>query len=289
MSSLAKSRTWLGERPGYRAGSRQAARPVALACAAAMALALGGCERAAQNMYDQPRGKPYRASALFPDGAMSRTPPEGTQAYSRGSQADTTSGREGTQEVARDAQAQAAASMPGPMTPAMLKQGQMLYGVYCMPCHSPPGDGDGRIVERGFPPPPSYHSDRLRTVPDRHIYDVISNGFGIMAPYGDRIRPEDRWAIVAFVRALQLSQHAELDKLPADVRTQAQAGLASASSAGTSTGSNATPGVPADAAPRAGMNTAPAEPASIPPRRMAPAPGNQGAGDVAGKGAVHGN
>jgi mono/diheme cytochrome c family protein len=136
----------------------------------------------------------------------------------------------------------------------MLRQGQMLYGVYCMPCHSPAGDGDGRIVERGFPAPPSYHSDRLRAVPDRHIYDVISNGFGVMAAYGDRIRPEDRWAIVAFVRALQLSQHAELDKLPADVRTQAQAALASASDTGTS-----------------------------------PAPGRQSNGDVAGKGAGHEN
>lgn len=223
MSCAALTRSAPGVR---RAGHpiRAAARAVALACL--LATALGGCERAAQNMYDQPRGKPYRASPLFPDGAMSRTPPAGTQAYARGSQADTTSGREGADEVARDDRAQAASGLPPAITPAMLKQGQTLYGVYCLPCHSPAGDGDGRIVERGFPSPPSYHSDRLRNVPDRHIYDVITQGYGVMASYGNRIRPEDRWAIVAFVRALQLSQHAQVDRLPPDVRTQAQAGLA---------------------------------------------------------------
>ncbi|WP_235610643.1 c-type cytochrome [Bordetella sp. H567] len=205
-----------------------AMRALSLACLLASLLA--GCERAAQNMYDQPRGKPYRASPLFPDGAMSRTPPPGTQAYARGSQADTTSGREGTEDVSRDARAQGATSLPDPVTPAMLKQGQTLYGVYCMPCHSPVGDGDGRIVERGFPAPPTYHSDRLRGVPDRHIYDVISNGYGVMAPYGNRIRPEDRWAIVAFVRALQLSQHAQVSKLPPDVRGQAQSAMTSGGS-----------------------------------------------------------
>jgi mono/diheme cytochrome c family protein len=183
-----------------------------------------------QNMYDQPKGKPYRASPVFPDGTMARTPPAGTEAYSRGNLADASSGRAGTQGVARDARAQAADSMPEAITPAMLRHGKELYGVYCMPCHSPAGDGDGRIVERGFPAPPTYHSDRLRGVPDRHIYDVISNGFGVMAPYGNRIRPADRWAIVAFVRALQLSQHAELARLPADVQGEVRAHLAASGS-----------------------------------------------------------
>jgi mono/diheme cytochrome c family protein len=189
-------------------------------------MALCGCERAAQNMYDQPRGKPYRGSPLFADGAMSRPPPPGTQAYSRGIPADATSGKAGTAGIDRDGAAQAAVSLPHPVTPAMLRRGKELYGVYCMPCHSPAGDGDGRIVQRGFPAPPSYHSDRLRQVPDRHIYDVVSNGFGVMAAYGDRIRPSERWAIVAFVRALQLSQHAPLAQLPADIRQRADAGLA---------------------------------------------------------------
>ncbi|ANN72363.1 c-type cytochrome [Bordetella bronchialis] len=208
------------------------ARAIRWAAAVALALALGGCERAAQNMYDQPRGKPYRASALFADGAMSRTPPADTQPYSRGSRADTSSGREGRDEVARDARARSATSLPETIAPAMLKQGQTLYGVYCLPCHSPAGDGDGRIVERGFPAPPSYHDDRLRKVADRHIYDVISDGYGVMASYGNRIRPEDRWAIVAFVRALQLSQHARVDELPADVRARVRSRLDAAPAAG---------------------------------------------------------
>jgi mono/diheme cytochrome c family protein len=90
--------------------------------------------------------------------------------------------------------------------------------IYCMPCHSPAGDGDGLVVRRGFPAPPTYHQDRLRNVPDRHIYDVIRNGYGVMVPYGDRVEPADRWAIVAFIRALQLSRHAEVASLPPDVR-----------------------------------------------------------------------
>ncbi|CAM3664794.1 Cytochrome c domain-containing protein [Bordetella sputigena] len=201
--------------------------PRAGMAAALLILVLGGCERSVQNMYDQPRGKPYRASPQFPDGASARTPFAGTEAYARGTPADATSGREGGQQVARDAQARAAASLPAPVTPAMLKQGQTLYGVFCMPCHSPAGDGDGRIVERGFPAPPTYHSDRLRQAPDRHIYDVISNGYGVMASYGNRIRPEDRWAIVAYVRALQLSQHAAVEDLPPDVRQRTRSALAS--------------------------------------------------------------
>ncbi|MFC4278045.1 c-type cytochrome [Achromobacter aloeverae] len=195
-------------------------------------LASAGCERAAQNMYDQPRGKPYKAGALFPDGAMSRTPPPGTEAYARGSAADTSSGREGTAGVERDRQARAATALPDPVTPAMLRHGQALYGVYCLPCHSPAGDGDGRIVERGFPAPPSYHSDRLREAPDRHFYDVISNGYGVMAAYGNRIEPADRWAIVAFVRALQLSQHAVPDRLPPALRGPVREGLAQAAVGG---------------------------------------------------------
>ncbi|WP_454690351.1 c-type cytochrome [Achromobacter aloeverae] len=197
-------------------------------------LALAGCERAAQNMYDQPRGKPYKAGTLFPDGALSRTPPPGVQAYARGSEADTSSGREGTAGVDDDRRAQAATVLPDPITPAMLRHGQTLYGVYCMPCHSPAGDGDGRIVQRGFPAPPTYHSDRLRAAPDRHFYDVISNGYGVMAAYGNRIEPADRWAIVAFVRALQLSQHATPDTLPPAMRDAVRDGLARAG-AGTDT------------------------------------------------------
>jgi len=188
-------------------------------------LALAGCERAAQDMYDQPRGKAYRATTLFPDGAMTRPPPPGARPYSRGAAAEAASGRAGADEVARQARADAATAMPEPVTPQLLLRGRQRYDIYCLPCHSPVGDGDGRVARRGFPAPPSYHQARLRETPDRHIYDVISRGFGAMHGYAERIEPTDRWAIVAFVRALQLSQHAEVAALPPDVRRQALAGL----------------------------------------------------------------
>jgi hypothetical protein len=105
----------------------------------------------------------------------------------------------------------------------MLRRGQQRYTIYCMPCHSPVGDGDGPIVRRGFPHPPSYHIRRLREADDRHFFDVISQGFGAMYSYADRITPEDRWAIVAYIRALQLSQHAPADALPPDLRASLDA------------------------------------------------------------------
>jgi mono/diheme cytochrome c family protein len=89
----------------------------------------------------------------------------------------------------------------------LLARGQQRFDIYCAPCHSRAGDGDGMIARRGFPHPPSYHQPRLREAPDRHFYDVMTNGYGIMRSYADRVPPEDRWAIVAYVRALQLSQN----------------------------------------------------------------------------------
>lgn len=194
----------------------------AVSLLAAALLALAGCERARQDMYDQPRGKPDRESSLFPDGKLSRMPPAGAVPHAHGPVALSSSGRRGADETREQALADAAPAMPYPITPALLRRGQDRYGIYCMPCHSPVGDGDGRVVERGFPAPPTYHEDRLRQAPDRHIYDVISQGFGAMRPYGDRLAPSDRWAIVAFVRALQLSQHAPVDDLPDDVRQRAR-------------------------------------------------------------------
>lgn len=210
--------------PRKRCSAAAARAALRLACLL-LPLALTACERSVQNMYDQPRGKPYRATALFPDGSMGRMPPPGTVPYSQGASAEASSGRAGADDTAAQARADAAQSMPYPITADLLLRGQQRYNIYCMPCHSPVGDGDGRIVQRGFPAPPTYHQDRLRKAPDRHIYDVISNGFGVMQRYSDRLTPEDRWAIVAFVRALQLSQDARVDQLPPDVRAQAQAQL----------------------------------------------------------------
>ena len=175
---------------------------------------LAGCERAKQDMYDQPRYKPFAASRMFDDGSSARTPPEGTQPRARGAFAGSSGGRLGTQAVETDIIAERAQANPYPVDMALLRRGQERFTIYCMPCHSPAGDGDGLVVRRGFPPPPSYHQDRLRNASDRHIYDVIKNGYGVMVPYADRVEPADRWAIVAYIRALQLSQHAPVARLP---------------------------------------------------------------------------
>jgi mono/diheme cytochrome c family protein len=162
-------------------------------------LALAGCEKMMRNMYDQPRYKPMRESSLFPDGTSARSPVPGTVAAASGNLAGTSSGRLGQEHVV---------TQPATVTLQLLRRGQERFNIYCAPCHSPVGDGDGMVVRRGFPAPPSYHIDRLRNVPDQHFYDVMTNGYGVMRPYSDRVPPEDRWAIVAYIRALQLSQYA---------------------------------------------------------------------------------
>jgi mono/diheme cytochrome c family protein len=180
--------------------------------------ALGGCERWLRNMYDQPRLDPGEASPLFADGKASRPPPPGSVVHAMGDVAATSSGRRGEEPVQRLTAAEAA-SAPPPVTMQLLQRGRERFDIYCMPCHSPVGDGDGPITRRGFPHPPSYHSERLRNAPDRHFYDVMTQGYGIMVPYADRLTPEDRWAVVAYIRALQLSQHAPVDRLPPALQT----------------------------------------------------------------------
>lgn len=190
------------------------------ACIGAILLALTGCERAMHDMYDQPRYRPLRPAPTLPQGASSQPLPEQSVVRSRGALAATSSGIEGEDEAIATARAQGAPTMPYPVTTALVQRGQERYSIYCAPCHSPSGDGDGRIVERGFPRPPSLHIDRLREATDRHFYDVITNGYGIMYSYADRVSPADRWAIVAYIRALQLSQNADASRLPPDVRAQ---------------------------------------------------------------------
>jgi len=185
---------------------------------------LAGCERAKQDMYDQPRYKPFAESTLFADGTSARPLPPGAVPHARGPFAGTSSGRVGGQAVERDQAALSAQSNPYPVTPQLLRRGQERFAIYCVPCHSPVGDGDGRVVRRGFPSPPSFHQDRLRNAPDRHFFDVITHGYGIMYPYADRVEPPDRWAIVAYIRALQLSQHASAADLTADQRARLDAG-----------------------------------------------------------------
>ena len=165
-------------------------------------LALAGCEKMMRNMYDQPRYKPMRESSLFPDGTSARPPVPGT--------VPAAIGRLGTNQAEMEAKLDKAQNQPLPVTLQLLHRGQERFNIYCAPCHSPVGDGDGMVVRRGFPSPPSYHIDRLRNAPDRHFFDVMTNGYGVMRPYSDRVAPEDRWAIVAYIRALQLSQYASV-------------------------------------------------------------------------------
>ncbi|MBW8758751.1 MAG: cytochrome c [Burkholderiales bacterium] len=186
----------------------------------AAACALAGCERTMKDMYVQPRLRPDSASPLFPDGKGSRPPPAGSVAVAAGDLALTSGGRHGRDDlVARDAALAASAAPAADL--ALLRRGQSRYDIFCAPCHSPLGDGDGRVARRGFPRPPSFHQARLRDAPDRHLFDVIGQGYGDMPSYADRLTPQDRWAVVAYVRALQLSQDARADMLAPDL----QAGL----------------------------------------------------------------
>ncbi|MFL6601709.1 MAG: c-type cytochrome [Steroidobacteraceae bacterium] len=178
--------------------------------------ALAGCEKHMRDMYDQPRYKPMAAGELFADGGASQMPLAGTEVHARGDFAGTSSGRIGTRDADAWYRDERAQSNPYPLTLDSLRRGQDRFNIYCAPCHSPVGDGDGFIVRRGFPAPPSYHIDRLREAPDRHFFDVMTHGYGIMYSYADRVTPPDRWAIVAYIRALQLSQHVPAASLDAE-------------------------------------------------------------------------
>jgi len=200
-------------------------RPLRWAALLAIAAALAGCERLMRDMYEQPKQLPATASPLFADGLASRPPPAGSVARAKGDLAATSSGRQGEGAVRDDLVADRATALPARPSRALLERGQERFDIYCLPCHGAAGDGDGRVVQRGFPAPPSYHEPRLLAAPDRHFYDVISHGHGVMYSYADRVAPADRWAIVAYIRALQLSRRAPLAALPAQVREPLLAAL----------------------------------------------------------------
>ena len=167
-------------------------------------------------MHDQPRYRPLASSDLFGDGRSARPQVPGTVA--RGHlRADSKyfQGRDGKELVT---------NLPVPLTRDLLLRGQERYNIYCSPCHGRLGDGEGMVVLRGFRHPPSFHMDRLRQQPVGHFFDAMTNGFGAMASYASRVPVEDRWAIAAYIRALQLSQGATIDDVPASERGKLQGG-----------------------------------------------------------------
>jgi len=181
-----------------------------LAVAILLMVAFSGCRR---DMFSQPSEKPLERSAFFRDNQMASRPlPAHTVA--RGQLDDDEAfytGKIGTNLVTQ---------FPMPVTREMLLRGQQRFDIYCAPCHGRTGEGNGMIPQRGYPAPPSYHTERLRTAPVGHFFDVITHGYGVMYPYASRVEPEDRWAIAAYIRALQLSRDAKISDVPSDDRAQ---------------------------------------------------------------------
>jgi mono/diheme cytochrome c family protein len=163
-------------------------------------------------MFVQPKSNPLKASDFFADGGASRPLPEHTVA--RGHldlDEQFYTGKIGTNLVT---------TFPYPITRAILQRGQERFDIYCAPCHGRTGEGNGMIVQRGFPAPPSFHIDRLRDAPPGHFFDVMTHGYGIMYSYAQRVEPSDRWAIAAYIRALQLSRHASPKDIPPTERAK---------------------------------------------------------------------
>lgn len=161
------------------------------------------------NMDNQPKYRAQEESEFFENGSTMQVPPEGTLA--RGELRDNPEYFTG-----RDAEGRLIKTIPDTVhiTMELLKRGQERYNIYCSPCHSRVGDGRGIVVERGYVPPPTFHEDRLRQIEDGHIFEVITNGLRNMPAYRFQVPVADRWAIVAYFRALQRSQNAGLDDIP---------------------------------------------------------------------------
>lgn len=159
------------------------------------ALALAGCNSSDPSMTAQPKQKTYAQAPLWPDGSEARPLPDHVVAHGDGALAD-------------------AAAAPPPISAAVLARGHERYDIFCAPCHGLTGHGDGMIVARGFPAPPDYDSPRLRAADAAHIFDVITRGYGVMYSYAARVPPDDRWAIVAYVRALQTRARIAATRVP---------------------------------------------------------------------------
>lgn len=172
-----------------------------------VALVLAGCRL---DMHLQPKFLPEAPTGFFRDGRSERPPVPGTVARGHLRLDDLLyTGTENGQLSNR---------FPFPITKADLDRGREQYNIFCTPCHDYSGTGNGMIVQRGFPHPPSFHVDRLRAAPVGHFFDVMTNGFGEMYSYSSRVDPEDRWRIAAYIRVLQLSEHSSIQDIPPDER-----------------------------------------------------------------------
>lgn len=181
------------------------------------ASALAGCR---QDMHDTPRYEAFEASPFFPDGRASRSAPAGTVARGWLKADDALyTGKVNGQFVAE---------FPFPIGREEMARGQARFNIYCTPCHGRLGDGQGMVVQRGLRQAASYHQDRLREENVGYLYDVVTNGFGAMQGYAEQVPVRDRWLIVAYVRALQLSQHASVADVPADRRGELDAAASAA-------------------------------------------------------------
>lgn len=174
------------------------------------AIATSGCRR---DMQDQPKYIPLEASSFFVDGRSARPLPAHTIA--RGHLNDNDAFHTGASSGGF------LDTIPLPITRTMLERGQQRYEIYCSPCHGELGDGNGMVAKRGFKTPANFHSDRLRQAPPGYLFQVISNGYGAMPDYASQIpHVEDRWAIIAYVRALQLSRNATVADVPLEQRSK---------------------------------------------------------------------
>ena len=185
-------------------------RPVLLLC---LLLSAFACR---QKMSNQPSYRPLEPSQFWADGMSARPRVPGTVA--RGELA--VGGFQATGKIG----GQDGDGFPFPITPQVMNRGQERYDIYCSPCHGRLGDGNGMIPSRGYRRPPSYHTAALRAAKTGHFFDVMTNGFGSMPPYATQIPIDDRWAIVAYIRALQLAQNATINDLTPDERAKLSGG-----------------------------------------------------------------
>jgi mono/diheme cytochrome c family protein len=173
----------------------------------AIVVSLAGCH---DDMYNQPRYEPLERSDFFDDGRASRPLVSGTVPYQQPPTNTPLATGRSAGALVQD--------IPVTVNMALLQRGQERFNIYCSVCHGRTGEGNGMVVERGYRRPPSYHTERLRGLPVGHFFEVITSGYGAMPSYAKQVSVTDRWAIAAYIRALQLSQYAEAGSLPESLR-----------------------------------------------------------------------